>query len=79
MEQGGWLAPRANLDTGAAPGTVFVSHPHRCALLHIIRPLLVAVMNDLVIVADSSRWAFSRTLPALVTKILKAEINGFIW
>ncbi len=72
------FAPGACLDTSPAAGALLVAYPHGCAFLHIIGPLFIVVVHDLVPMTDRTGRAFTRAFLTGVTEILEAEINGFV-
>ena len=78
VEEGGGLAPGTDLDAGAAARAVVVPDPHGRALLHVVRPLLVAVVHHLVPVADGAGRALAGALPALGAEVLQPEIDRFV-
>ena len=78
VKRGIGFAPGTCLDTGPAAGALLVAHPHGRAFLHIIGPLFIVVVHDLVPMTDSTGRAFTCAFLTGVTEILEAEINRLV-
>ena len=78
-ETGCRVVPGTNTHAHAAAGPQLVSNALFGAFFHIVGPFFIAVANNFVAKTDRSGRTIPGTLFTFAAKVLKSEINGFVY